>query len=293
MAVRQPGRAVATATNPRLIRLRLLIAAFVAALPLVVLPWLIWQSTVAAITAAALIALATAAGWRRSRRIPPPPPAVATAAEAERDRVTGELHGIVTDAMTSIVIEAERRDRAAEDALRVIAATGRECLGELQRLAKTLPAVQPGAELVRPGVAQLDALVAGARRAGLRVRLLRCGQLPHLAVSVEQAVFRVVDEALTNVLRHAGQVDVVVSLTYEATALSVIVVNTPSTHEPAVRDGEGLAGLRERVRIVGGEVTAGPTADNGFKVTARFPVSPGSTAIALGASRRERSADPL
>lgn len=272
---------------------RLGLVASVAALPLVVLPWLVWGNIVAAVAGAVAIGMFAAGCWWWSRRFAGESTS-ASAAELERARVAGELHDIVTDNVASIVVEAERAEGSAEDALRAIAASGRESLGELRRLSLALPDVQPGAVLVRPGLAQLDELVAGARRAGLRVRLLRCGRLPRLSVSVEQAVFRVVDESLMNVVRHAGPVDVELSLTFETDQLTVRIVNSPSELPSSDGEGAGLSALRERVRVVGGGFEAGRLPDRGFHVRAWFPVSAVLGAVAVfGAAGGEGGADLL
>lgn len=246
-----------------------------AAVPLMVLPWLLWRNAVVVIVGASVIGLCAGGCWWWSRRAVARADLIDAAAELERARVAGELHDIVSETVESMVLEAEQGEAHPTEALRAIAASGRESLAELERLQVALPTVEAGAVLVRPGPAQLDALVGGARRAGLRVRLLRCGRLPRLSVSVEQAVFRVVDEALMNVVRHAGPVDVEVSLTFEVDRLTVRVVNSCSPPRTWTGEGGGLTGLRERVHVVGGDFEAGVAADGNFQVRAGFPVLAG------------------
>ncbi|MDR7276408.1 sensor histidine kinase [Catenuloplanes atrovinosus] len=203
------------------------------------------------------------------------------AAERERLLLARELHDILNHAVTAMVLDADATAETGDPAewraaLERVAGTGRQSLAELRRLlgvlrtAPDLPGYHPLAVL--PGLDDVDALVAVDREGGPRVRLERHGTVRPVDASVGQAVYRVVQESLTNVARHAGPVEVAVSLTYAAEALTVRVVNARATRPPSKAGGGlGLIGMRERVELVGGALSARP-ADGGFAVTATFPL---------------------
>jgi signal transduction histidine kinase len=159
------------------------------------------------------------------------------------------------------------------EALGVLEATGRQAMGELRR---TLGLLRDGAgpELAPPPrLEHLDGLVDGVRRTGLRVRLRVDGTPRPLAPGIELSAFRVVQEALTNAVRHAEAESADVLLRYGERALEIdvsddgrgVVASNGST-------GHGLAGMRERVAVLGGELEAGPGHDGGFRVHALLPV---------------------
>ena len=130
-----------------------------------------------------------------------------------------------------------------------------------------------------PGLAQLDALVEGARRAGLPITLTVTGQPFPLPAAVDLAAYRIVQESLTNVIRHAGPAEAAVSLSYRPDELEIDVTDTGhgpkastgpgATGSPA---GHGQAGMRERAASVGGTVQTGPRPGGGYQVTALLPV---------------------
>jgi signal transduction histidine kinase len=125
----------------------------------------------------------------------------------------------------------------------------------------------------QPGLSTLPQLVAGFREAGLEVELALPDPLPAVPSGVALAGYRIVQESLTNVLKHAGRAETEVAVTAEPRRLLVRVSNGPGEREPA-RDadaGLGLTGMRERVRLLGGRLSAGRRSDGGFEVTAELP----------------------
>jgi signal transduction histidine kinase len=154
--------------------------------------------------------------------------------------------------------------------------------------AGTPRAPAPGELEPQPGLAQLPALVDRLTAAGLPIDL-RVGELPQeLSPGLDLAVFRVIQEALTNVLKHAGKPATTVSLTYDDGELMVEVADTGRpilAAAPAVPagDGRGLIGLRERIALYGGVLDAGPRSGGGWIVTARFPVDAPPPRVQRGA----------
>ncbi|GIJ46084.1 hypothetical protein Val02_29700 [Virgisporangium aliadipatigenens] len=204
------------------------------------------------------------------------------AADRERVLLARELHDILNHAVTAMVLDADAAVETGDDtesraALRRVAATGRQSLGELRRLLAVLRATGDGADhdplAVLPGLSDVDSLLRHLPEGGPRVRLERLGTPRPLDASVGQAAYRVVQESLTNVIRHAGSVDTRVCLEFAPGALTVRVANAPGrTGVPGSGGGLGLVGMRERVELVGGTLAAGPGADGGFEVRATFPV---------------------
>ncbi|MGW4800981.1 sensor histidine kinase, partial [Nonomuraea sp. NPDC004297] len=199
------------------------------------------------------------------------------AAERERTLLARELHDILNHSVTTMVVDAEAgadtRDDM-EETLRRVARTGRESLAELRRLLGVLRQAPPGHDPLAPPprLEQLDALVAALPPGGPRATLTRSGDVRQVDTSIELAAYRVVQEALTNVTKHAGPVDVRVSLDYGATRLTATVVNTvPVTAPAGGPGGVGLIGMRERVGLLGGtvEVRAGRET---FEVRATLPL---------------------
>ncbi|MFG1609426.1 sensor histidine kinase [Actinoplanes sp. NPDC049265] len=164
---------------------------------------------------------------------------------------------------------------AAEAALAAISKTSRESLDELR---VTLGAVRRGPEEVddrtpAPGLARLDALVDRTRSAGVSVELSISGPLTGLPTAVDLAAYRVVQESLTNVLRHAGSATAAVRIAVADGRLGIAVTDTGrGVPQPAHDGGHGLVGMRERVTALGGSLDTGPGADGGFAVTASIPL---------------------
>ncbi|GAA1715713.1 sensor histidine kinase [Kribbella yunnanensis] len=200
------------------------------------------------------------------------------AADRERALLARELHDILNHSVTRMVLDAEAGaetgdEAAARQTLYRVADTGRDSLAELRRLLGVLRTETPGELRPPPDLNQLDELVARIPSSGPQVTVDRQGEVRQADTSIELAAYRVVQESLTNVAKHAGAVPTVVRLTYLTGALEIEVVNElprNRLHKKALR-GTGLVGLRERVELLGGTLHAGPT-KTGFAVYATLPL---------------------
>ncbi|MFH7340291.1 sensor histidine kinase [Streptomyces sp. KHY 26] len=211
------------------------------------------------------------------------------AAASERARVAREMHDIVghhlsvvitlADAGACATVAAADAGRGAE-ALRLIGDTGRQALGELRRVLGVLrdtDAPSAGPELSpQPGIADLDALCRGVRAAGLDVVYRSAGRVESLDEAVQLTVYRIVQEAMTNTLKHAGagaRVDLAIDV--EDTRVGIRVRDTGDTAgEDRRPDGHGLSGMRERAALYGGHVSAGPAPGGGWTVAATLHLTP-------------------
>jgi signal transduction histidine kinase len=197
---------------------------------------------------------------------------------AERARIARELHDIVAHHLSVIVLQAgggRASGKPAGATLEKIENSARQALAETRRLLGVLRDPDEEAGLApQPGVGELDALAASVRAAGLPVNLAVDGDLATLPAAVDVSVYRIVQEALTNVLKHAGpaRADVTIGC---ATDTVTIEITDNGTGEPGplppVR-GHGLAGMGERAALFGGELAAGPRPGGGFAVRARLPL---------------------
>ena len=180
----------------------------------------------------------------------------------ERLRIARELHDVVAHSLGVIAVKAgvaNHLPESAPDALRVIESTSREALTEMRRMLGVLRAEEPLRPA--PGLADLPELDAVVREMGVEVQLeVRGGPLPD---GVDLAVYRIVQEALTNVVKHAAPTSCRVLVDVTATEVRVDVMDQGRSH--------GLAGMRERVVMFDGSLTAGPRPGGGFAVSARLP----------------------
>lgn len=215
------------------------------------------------------------------------------AAAAERARIARELHDVVAHNLTVMIaladgarLTAGSDPAAADAAIGSVSATGREALGEMRRLLGVLHDDGAGAASLQPqpGLDQLDALVAQVRGAGLATRLVRSGTPAPLSPGAQLTVYRLVQEALTNTLKHArSPSSAEVRLEWGADALALEVVDDgagplppagagtsagPGT--PAAATGRGLAGMRERAAAYGATIEAGPRPRGGWSVRTRL-----------------------
>ncbi len=208
--------------------------------------------------------------------------ATVRAIEAERARIAGELHDVVTHNVSVMVVQAGAARVAvssspaeATDALRAVEASGRAAIAELRSLLGVLsPAGGDVALRPQPGLGELDELISRVSAVGLSVDLLVQGTPRSLPPGPDLAAYRVVQEALTNVLRHAGRVATSVIIHWG----EKLVITVSNTGGPALRvgteqPGRGLLGLRERLALYGGELDAGPQPGGGWQVRAVMPVS--------------------
>jgi signal transduction histidine kinase len=207
------------------------------------------------------------------------------AVEEERARIARELHDIVAHNVGAIVVQAQgarrmldREPERTREALEEIERTGRTALEEMRRSIGVLrrqgtdPPLAP-----QPGMAALDELVEQARRSGLSVELTTTGEPAELSAGVELSAYRIVQEALTNTLKHAGPVHARVRVEYHRRELALEITDDGASESAATApgdDGHGLTGMRERVALYGGELHATPRPDGGFVVRASLPLAP-------------------
>jgi signal transduction histidine kinase len=188
------------------------------------------------------------------------------AATDDRRRIARELHDLVAHSISVMVVQAggARRildrdpGRALEAATR-IERTGREALGEM---------LAP-----QPTLAEIGELVGRARAAGLPTVLELRGTRRPLPAGLDLAAYRIVQEALTNALKHAGHAPTTVTVDWSERALAVEVRDRGRAAPPAADAGHGLVGMRERVRLYGGELEAGPAEGGGWRVRAELPLA--------------------
>jgi signal transduction histidine kinase len=198
--------------------------------------------------------------------------------QEERLRIARELHDVVAHSMSVIAVQAgvghfvlRDRPEEAEKALAVIETTSRESLNQMRRLLDMLREERPGDLLPAPGLADLPELADQTRRAGLDVELAIVGEPRELPAGEDLAAFRVIQEALTNVLKHSGASHCRVSVGYEAAGVTIAVTDE-GTGPYDGEAGHGLAGMRERVAMYGGTFQAGPRPGLGFGVEAWLPI---------------------
>lgn len=200
---------------------------------------------------------------------------------SERNRIARELHDIVAHSLTVVIAQADggryagRKDPdKAIEALDTIAARGRSALTQMRELLSVLhdDAPSPRSTTVTPGVAGVPDLVEDAKRNGVQVELHVTGEPHQLDEVRDLSVYRIVQESLTNVLKHAGSVPAQVRLEWEPVQVTISVDNAPGD-EQIEGSGRGLTGIRQRVAIHGGKATWGASAvyPGGWNVTATVP----------------------
>lgn len=199
----------------------------------------------------------------------------AAASAEERLRIARELHDVLAHTLMVMVVQAGAARRTldtdpgrARSALAVVVETGEGALAELGRL---LSVVDPSAVPAGSGLGGLSALVARARASGLTVELRAEDSFGAVPAGLDLAAYRIIQEALTNVIRHAGATRAEVTVVVSPGRLSVRVTDDGRSGSRP-RAGHGIAGMRERVRLYGGEFSAGPSS-SGFVVSASFPLS--------------------
>ena len=198
----------------------------------------------------------------------------------ERARIARELHDVVGHSVSVMTVQAagvrrllkpeQERER---EALEIVEQTGREALAEMRRLVGVLrrpeeaPALAP-----QPSLEHLDRLVAQAREAGLPVELRVEGDPVELAAGVDLTAYRVVQEGLTNALKHARAERAEVLVHYDDGHVELTVTDDGSGDGGGESGGHGLVGMRERVSVYGGELEAGPLPEGGYRLRARLPL---------------------
>ena len=206
-----------------------------------------------------------------------------TAREAvmrERARIARELHDVIAHNVSMMVVQAgaERRalngaDGSTSEVLRAIEGTGRSALTEMRRLVGMLRDEGRDPLAPQPSLDDLSRLVAQLRSAGLPVELAVEGEKRRLPVGIELSAYRIVQESLTNCLKHAGEARATVRVRYDADALDLEITDTGAgseAHESG--SGHGLVGMRERVALCGGRFDASRRPGGGFAVRVQLPI---------------------
>ncbi len=195
----------------------------------------------------------------------------------ERLRIARELHDVVAHSMSVITIQADmgrlvldRKPAVAGAALGVIETTGREAVVELRRMLGVLREEGPVPLAPVPGLAELAGLAERTSAAGVRVDVVVRGTPRPLPAGVDLSAYRIVQEALTNIVKHAGTGSCRVTIGYGNDSVTVEVLDQGRGGTPAP-GGHGLVGMRERALLCGGELTAEPLPGGGFRVAARLP----------------------
>jgi signal transduction histidine kinase len=206
------------------------------------------------------------------------------AVDDERSRITRELHDVLAHSVSVMTVQAsavrrlltpeQERER---EALMTVEETGRQALAEMRRLLGIMrsdterPALAP-----QPGLGTLPELVEQVRQSGLPVELTVEGTPVQLPAGVDLSAYRIVQEALTNTLKHAGPAHAWVAVRYAGQDVEIEVANDGSSESAGDGTGHGLVGMRERVALCGGELESGPRPGGGFKISARLPVAGGA-----------------
>ncbi|MFF3334800.1 sensor histidine kinase [Streptomyces sp. NPDC002888] len=213
--------------------------------------------------------------------------AAARAVTAERLRIARELHDMVAHTIGIVALQAgaarrviETQPDRARTALGEIETASRETLAGLRRMLGVLRQPRPGADAEPaplepgPGLANVDRLAATTAAAGVQVDVRWSGERRHLPPEVDMSAFRIVQEAVTNVVRHADTKACQVSIDCQESELFIEVLDRGRRHPPsgAAGSGFGLVGMRERVDLLRGEFSAEPLPEGGFRVAARLPV---------------------
>lgn len=205
------------------------------------------------------------------------------AVAGERARIAREIHDIVSHSLSVVVVmsdgaaaKVDTEPERAKTAMLGVRDTGRTALAEMRRMLEVLREDEPGSNAPQPGISQLDSLIDQSRVAGMPVDFTVSGESAPLSQGAELAVFRVVQEALTNVRKHAGpnvaHVDVV--LAYRPDEIEVRVTDDghgAADEAAAAAGGHGLIGMRERVAAHFGTLSMGPRTGGGFEVVAVLP----------------------
>jgi signal transduction histidine kinase len=210
--------------------------------------------------------------------------------DAERLRIARELHDVLAHGIATINVQAgvaahvlhEHPEHAAQ-ALQTIKQTSKDALRELRDVLGVLrEADESEPREPTPGLSQLERLIDATSRAGVPTQVTISGHRPALPATVDLAAYRIVQESLTNILRHAGSTSATVAISFDAEGMTVSVDDNGRGHERLPREpsalrprtvGHGIRGMRERAHALGGELEAGPISNGGFRVHARLPIT--------------------
>jgi signal transduction histidine kinase len=204
--------------------------------------------------------------------------AAAQAIIGERLRIARELHDSVAHRIGIIALQAGAANRVfdtqparARQAIGVVESASRETLAELRRMLGGLRASDPG-EVLATGLADLPKLASATAEAGVRVDVRWLGTPAALPAEIDRSAFRIIQEAVTNVVRHAGVDSCRVTVEHADGALAVEVLDEGQGRPGNPGAGYGLVGMRERVALLHGDFSAGPRVEGGFRVAARLPM---------------------
>jgi signal transduction histidine kinase len=200
----------------------------------------------------------------------------------ERLRIARDLHDVMAHSLASINIQSgagahvlHRHPEQALDSLLAIKQASKVALDELRATLGMLRGDEGGAPRApAPGLADLAMLTGGAERAGVPVQIECRGQVSPLPPATDLAAYRIIQESLTNVMRHAGATKAQVGLTYEDDSLRIEVSDDGRGPAHSANGGHGIIGMRERAAMVGGSLEVGPRAEGGFRVLASLPLQP-------------------
>jgi signal transduction histidine kinase len=224
--------------------------------------------------------------------------------DAERLRIAREVHDTVAHAIAIINVQAgvtayllDKRPERVRDALVTIEQTSAQALHEMRAVLGVLRSSDDG-RVPQPGLGQIDELAAMAREAGLDIKLEVSSSAAPLPSAVDSAAYRILQESITNVIRHVGPTRVTVALDYGPDVLEVRVADEggragsdddaaagapgqrgSTANGGSAHPGRGIAGMRERCGLLGGELIAGPRPSGGFEVSARLPLAPAETVL--------------
>jgi signal transduction histidine kinase len=204
--------------------------------------------------------------------------AAAQAIIGERLRIARELHDSVAHSIGIIALQAGAANRVfdtqptrARQAIGVVETASREALAELRRMLGGLRASDPG-EVPATGLADLPKLASATTEAGVRIDVQWLGTPAALPPEIDRSAFRIIQEAVTNVVRHAGVDSCRVTVEHADGVLAVEVLDDGQGRHGIPGTGHGLVGMRERVALLHGDFSAGPRAKGGFRVAARLPM---------------------
>lgn len=205
-------------------------------------------------------------------------------ASEERLAIARELHDVLAHSLSLINVQSsvaleliDRRPEQVALALAAIKTASKDALGEVHALLRSIRSGAGGVAaptVPTVGIADLDGLTAPARSAGIQVRTNVIGKPQRLPAVLDVAAARIIQESLTNVVRHAPGAEVLVTVHYSRDQLHVTIDNTRPTRQSTAtsQGGNGIAGMTERAHALGGELSAGPDSDGGFHVDARLPI---------------------
>lgn len=201
--------------------------------------------------------------------------------DEERLRIAREVHDTVAHSIATINVQAgtavhvlDKRPEQAREALVAIKQASAEALRELRSTLGMLRNLDGSSRAPSPGLAQLERLVAMARDAGLETEVNMSGDRRELPSSIDLAAYRILQESVTNVIRHAGPARVMISLTYGPNELELQIEDDGrgrTTSDASTPGGSGIQGMRERATVLGGSLIARPRPERGFSVRARLP----------------------